>query len=66
MDVICLELAHHIGLCYRPVDVADDYLFILIPEEDLELGLLGLTRSQFQDETGLVFTHLQLHLGQHV
>lgn len=66
MDVIGLELAHHIGLCYRPVDVADDYLFILIPEEDLELGLLGLTRSQFQDETGLVLAHLQIHLDQHV
>ena len=65
MDVVCLQLPHHVRLCYRPVYVAYHYLLVLVPEEYLELGLFHLSRPQLQTEFCPVLSHLQLHLAEH-
>ena len=65
MDVVCLQLPHHVRLCYRPVYVAHHYLLVLVPEEYLELRLFHLPRPQLQAELGPVLSHLQLHLAEH-
>jgi len=45
VDVVGLELSHHVRFGNRTVDVADHDLFVLTPEEDLEFDLLGLVVS---------------------
>lgn len=48
MDIICLELTHHVRLCDSSVDVTHDNLFVFIPEEYLKLSLFHLPRSNLE------------------
>jgi len=66
VDVVGLELTHHVRLGDGAIDVADHHLLVFTPEEDLELHLLGLSVQQLQDYAGFVLACPQMHLLQHL
>ena len=61
VDVVGLELPHHVGPRYGAVDVRNHHLLLLVPEEDLELSLFEHPWGHLQYEFGLVFSGFQVH-----
>lgn len=61
VDVVGLELPHHVRTRDRAVDVRYYHLRVLLPQKYLELGLLEHPRTHLQHEPRLVLPRPQLH-----
>ena len=58
MNIVCLELTHHIRLRYSSVDITHYNLLILIPQKYLELSFFQLSSTYLQYKSASILTHL--------
>jgi hypothetical protein len=61
VNVVGLQLSHHVRTSDGPVNVRNNHLRILLPQEDLELSLLEHPRRDLEDKFGLVLARTQSH-----